>query len=248
VPPSRNTQILLAVIGTISAVGVAAIGIVPALLRKDAPPDDRSPLLVTITVFDPANVGVEGARTILTMGSSVQESATDSFGRHTFEIQRELKGRVATISVSQAGFLPRKIEVAVSHPEESREIHLARQEVHLATAAPTPSTTPPPNSHPTVQPVTDTFRSGPKPSGIGKDFSDWYDFCSPVFSPGTHVLAVSYRLEGDRQCGAWSDCGISQQTDTQVCMRFRLQGHDEVFPPRPFFSEAFLKVTYQPPA
>jgi hypothetical protein len=103
-------------------------------------------------------------------------------------------------------------------------------------------------SRPEFDTVTETYRSGPRESGVGKDFSDWYTLCTPPTLPADAlIINVSYRLEGDRQCGAWSECRLGETTPARTCFEFRLQGHDEVLPPRTFQSEGFLTITYKRP-
>jgi hypothetical protein len=76
--------------------------------------------------------------------------------------------------------------------------------------------------------VSRVYRSGPKPSGAGKDFSPWWSQCSDE-PPANGYLIESehFELVGDRQCGAWSECKKVSQTPTKVCYEFRMQGHDE---------------------
>lgn len=88
-------------------------------------------------------------------------------------------------------------------------------------------------------------RSGPKPSGTGKAFSDKYELCSDPLPEPTNTVIVSsdFFLLGDRSCGAWSICESSIKEPTKVCWKFAMQGHDE----RPFnpisMSEGVLRYS-----
>ena len=76
--------------------------------------------------------------------------------------------------------------------------------------------------------VSKIYRSGPKPSGAGKDFSAWWSQCSEAPPADGYVIeSEHFELVGDRQCGAWSECRLASRTPTKVCYEFRMQGHDE---------------------
>src|ERR1700754_2533431 len=79
--------------------------------------------------------------------------------------------------------------------------------------------------------ITREAHSGDKPSGIKKDFSPPYELCLGA-APAPYTLvaeSVRFWLTGDRSCGAWSTCDWTKRDDTNVCFRFTLQGHDELF-------------------
>jgi hypothetical protein len=72
------------------------------------------------------------------------------------------------------------------------------------------------------------YRSGPKPSGDGKDFGPWWSQCSEdPPAEGYVIKSEHFELVGDRQCGAWSECRQVSKTPARVCYEFRMQGHDE---------------------
>jgi hypothetical protein len=72
------------------------------------------------------------------------------------------------------------------------------------------------------------YRSGPKPSGDGKDFGPWWSQCSEdPPAEGYVIKSEHFQLVGDRQCGAWSECKQVSKTPARVCYEFRMQGHDE---------------------
>jgi hypothetical protein len=87
-------------------------------------------------------------------------------------------------------------------------------------------------------------RSGPQPSGSGKGWSNWYSIRSGPSPTGCAVANVEFRLSGDRQCGAWSECQEVGRSDSGVEYKFRLQGHEEDPPPK--YSEGHLHVSYKP--
>jgi hypothetical protein len=84
-------------------------------------------------------------------------------------------------------------------------------------------------------PVTSVCRSGPLPSGAGKNFGLQYELCSDSPScsppnPGSNYVIQSERFElvGDRICNAWSACTRqTNSTNKRVCYSFQMQGHDE---------------------
>jgi hypothetical protein len=72
------------------------------------------------------------------------------------------------------------------------------------------------------------------PSGEGQEFGPLYTLCSdsPSCSPpspksGYFIQSEHFSLEGDRQCGAWSECSKIESSTDKVCYSFRMQGHSE---------------------
>jgi len=100
---------------------------------------------------------------------------------------------------------------------------------------------------PVVVETTVEKRSGMKNSGTMANFSAFYELCSDPIAEGTKIIRQDFRLEGDRSCGAWSECRLTVQEPFRVCYAFRMQGHNE----SPFSnggvkqSEGVLRVTYQ---
>jgi hypothetical protein len=88
-----------------------------------------------------------------------------------------------------------------------------------------------------------TFRSGPKSSGLGSNFSPPYTVVSDPAPQGYKIAGFTYSLTGDRGCNAWSTCKAAIEGD-KVVFTFTLQGHNEWFPPRPGVSEGVLTVKY----
>lgn len=102
------------------------------------------------------------------------------------------------------------------------------------------------NPPPLQAPFVKVFSSGPKVSGNGKDFSDWYTVEAEPPPPGYKIVKVDYSLTGDRKCNAWSVCRLSENTQTKATLQFKLQGHDEWPSPGQATSEGHLIVTYGP--
>ena len=87
-----------------------------------------------------------------------------------------------------------------------------------------------PRSAPLPASVTGTTRRE-EWSGEGRNYSDWYTL-STFAAPRRYALTnVSFDLEGDRDCGAWAECGEVRRDATSAMWNFRLQGHDESLPP-----------------
>jgi hypothetical protein len=88
--------------------------------------------------------------------------------------------------------------------------------------------------------------SGPNPSGVGKDWIEWYQVKIGAAPAGYTIEKVDFWLSGDRACNAWAECKELSKDDTQVMRQFRLQGHDEWGAPRLANSEGHLRATYKP--
>jgi hypothetical protein len=87
--------------------------------------------------------------------------------------------------------------------------------------------------------------SGPKPSGSGKDWSEWYQLRIGDAPAGYTIEKLDCWLSGDRACNAWAECKEVSKNDAQVVWQFRLQGHDEWGAPRQANSEGHLRATYK---
>ena len=87
--------------------------------------------------------------------------------------------------------------------------------------------------------------SGPKLSGSGKDWSEWYQVRIGAAPAGYSVEKTEFWLSGDRTCGAWAECKELAKDETQVTWEFRLQGHDEWGAPPQASSEGHLRVYYK---
>jgi hypothetical protein len=87
--------------------------------------------------------------------------------------------------------------------------------------------------------------SGPKLSGSGKEWSEWYQVKIGAAPAGYSVEKTEFWLSGDRTCGTWAECKELAKDETQVIWQFRLQGHDEWGAPRQASSEGHLRVFYK---
>ena len=87
--------------------------------------------------------------------------------------------------------------------------------------------------------------SGPKLSGSGKEWSEWYQVSIGAAPAGYSLEKTEFWLSGDRTCGAWAECKELAKEETHVEWQFRLQGHDEWGAPRQASSEGHLRVFYK---
>ena len=89
-------------------------------------------------------------------------------------------------------------------------------------------------------------RSGRVKSGAKANWSAWYVLAADRPKEGFVLSQTQFRLEGDRQCGAWAECERIQEGPTGSQWRFKLQGHSEDFPGDGVReSEGVLTATYE---
>lgn len=215
-----------------AAVGAALlVGLGPALWKRLLP-DKPPPIEYKVVVYSTAekNPSISQASVELSIGTAMRASLdTDPQGVATFRIDSAHVSKAGRLRVVREGFEPRDKPIMVP-------LSSAQESVYLSPAAP-----PRPK-----EPVTRVFSSGPRPSGLGSGWAGPYEVCSEPPPNGYVVGATDFSLRGDRSCGAWSECTETQRSPIKVCWSFRLQGHDEWFPPRPAFSEGILKVSFVP--
>jgi len=264
-PPKKNTAVRVALIGAAATVIAAFIAFLGVWYANHHQPE--SAIDFAVEVFDSSSSGgLSDAAVSIRAAATALDGRTDSDGRKIFELPAALAGKVAVVQVAKSGYESRRIETLVPRASDSKAIHLYRAQPELIAAKSipnAPATQRTVEVHPPVQvtsvetkpitreqtlppleTITETYRSGPQLSGIGAAFSAPYTVCSPELPAGSKIVNVSYHLEGDRSCGAWSDCTLTERSDTRACFQFRLQGHSEAFPPRAFTSEGFLTITY----
>ncbi len=217
---------------TAAAIGAALlVGLGPAVWKRLIP-DKQPPIEYKIAVYSAAekNPPVSRASVQLAIGATpASVHDTDPQGIATFRIDAEDANKPGRLKVSRDGFglLDRAITVPLSSAQESVYLDPIVQAAARA-------------------PETRVFSSGPKASGLGAGWSPPYELCSEP-PPDDYIIgSAEFTLRGDRSCGAWSECTESQRTASRVCWTFRLQGHDEWFPPREAFSEGILKITFVP--
>lgn len=77
-----------------------------------------------------------------------------------------------------------------------------------------------------VQADVKTVVSGMQNSGDWAAYSPFYVLCGEA-PAGQRIVSHTFSLRGDRACGAWAQCGLTDQSATRVCYQFRMQGHNE---------------------
>lgn len=179
-----------------------------------------------------AVVPLNGANGELVVGADVylgipeiSSKQTDAFGIAHFEnIPSSFRGRPGHVTVRKEGFLPPKPNdyPITIQPRNWKDPFL----VSIARIPPPPPPLPPP---PVREKITQVYQSGPKPSGPGKSFSQWYMLCSRDPPPGYVIENAFFKLVGDRSCGGWANCGedSASRSAIQVCWKFQMQGHEE---------------------
>ena len=95
-----------------------------------------------------------------------------------------------------------------------------------------------------VAPAIASAHSGPKPSGAGKRWSNWYHLGVGKAPNGYTVQKTEFWLSGDHVCGASAECREIARDDRQVIWEFRLQGHDHTGVARRTYSEGHIRVFY----
>jgi hypothetical protein len=258
--PSSAKAHLWTILGAIG--GALLVGLGPPIW--DIVFDRRPPIELKIFVFSSGkgNVKLPGAEVRITGDAlSSQIHVTNPEGIASFMFDAKEKGQKITITVSNQGYRSVQGRQGVvpigSAPESipldpipiqdslSMQVNSPTQASSTSTLATgLPSTSPLQVPTETSLDIQRVFTSGPKPSGLGKDWSDWYELCSDAQSPDYVIRSVDFALRGDRACDSWAECKEVRQTTDVVCYQFRLQGHEEWRPPHPSFTEAILRVRY----
>lgn len=73
----------------------------------------------------------------------------------------------------------------------------------------------------------ETYSSNPVASGACEGFGGWGSVCSADKPTGWKIASHSFALDGDRACGAYSECSQETANSAKVCYNFRTQGHNE---------------------
>ena len=222
--------------GAIYAAIIGAVAtIIAALLNWihiGPEPDD---LRFPVAVFDNVTKGAIPDAEISLDIPDLSSAMSDSGGKHTFKLTKRLVGKSATLTVRKEGFQLSTEQIMSLQPQDDfHKVYLIHPPAPVAV-------TPPPPERPVE--VTRVYPSGQKASGSGSNFSDWYRVCSTE-EPGYRVRDVTFNLSGDRVCNAWSECKEENRSASQVCWRFRLQGHNEWPAPGQANSEGFLTVVW----
>ena len=95
-----------------------------------------------------------------------------------------------------------------------------------------------------VAPAILTADSGPKLSGAGKNWSQWYRVGAGKAPSGYTLQHVDFWLSGDRSCGSGAECREIVKNDEQALWEFRLKGHKGA-PPKTS-SVGHIRVLYRP--
>lgn len=88
--------------------------------------------------------------------------------------------------------------------------------------------------------------SGPKLSGVGKQWSPWYRLEVGKAPKGYTLHRVEFWVDGGRSCGEGAECREILKSDQQIVWEFRLQGHDETGAHSQTYSVAHMRVLYRP--
>jgi hypothetical protein len=97
-----------------------------------------------------------------------------------------------------------------------------------------------------VAPAILTADLGPKRSGAGKNWSQWYRLRAGKAPGGYTLQNVEFWLTGDRACGAGAECRVVGENDAQVLWEFRLRGREETHATPQGTSVAHIRVFYRP--
>jgi hypothetical protein len=219
---------------------IAMLGIIPSFLvlekdhrsRRVVEGVDRDRAQIYVSVKDEAAKPVPNASVQLIGGDS---KVTNELGLAKLNITGN---GVRQVRVSATGFKEAELSVQAS-PIDPNKL------VVLTPTIPQPAKPDTGDRNSQPQPYVETVRSGPVESGLGGDFSSWYQLASPVAKIGYVVDSSQFTLSGDRRCNEWSECRVTNSR-RQVIFSFRMQGHSEWVPPHPGVSEGILRVQYKP--
>ena len=254
---------------------VAIIGLVTAVVVKLIPepgknsPEGKATFDYRVEVLRADNSGVEQARVSLDV-DGISPKATDSSGRVTFELTQSLVGRATTITVTAEGLGKEERSVIITDSKEWFSLYL-----ESAQSGPDPipqDTVQEPDSGPagtvtggegaTESVVTDAGKpanlprakqatlsesSGPKLSGLGKEYSEWYTVCSKERGEGWKIISAEFRLSKGNCGGSWAECKETEKSDSRVCWDFRFQGYNDGTGPVQVTDEGILRITWEMP-
>jgi hypothetical protein len=97
-----------------------------------------------------------------------------------------------------------------------------------------------------VAPAILTADSGPKRSGAGNNWSQWYRLGAGKAPSGYTLQNVEFWLTGERECGAGAECRELAKNDGQVLWEFRLRGGGGTGRAAQGASVAHIRVFYRP--
>lgn len=220
----------IAIAGVITGV----VGVIAAYIQIRPAPKQLRSLVCKIVVTDPGHKIISNADVNLRLPRQSKDQRTDSTGETVFTLESVDLPTEGLVVVQAARYRGFSKNITITRPD-------LVQEVILDPLPPEPATSP-------LEPYKVVFRSGQVLSGAGSNFSSWYQVAAEPPKPGYVIdpAMTNFRLEGDRSCGAWSECEATVNTDQAVVFRFRLQGHNEWGSGGQALSEGFLTVYYKP--
>jgi hypothetical protein len=175
---------------------------------------------------------ISGAEVFFMLGDVQYAAVTDTKGQATLRMPSNARSKTVQVSVLKDGYETNTRYVSIPSPSDVMAFVLHQTE-------------PPKLTH---DRLVKTFSSPAVPSGIGANFSGWYEVSAEP-PPNGYIIDVArsyFFMRGDRECNAWSECVWVDNTDQKLSFRFRLQGHSE----RPYsgqaLSQGFLHVEYIP--
>lgn len=233
-PIGKHTAaVIVAVVGAIST--IAGIFLSHNEGKKDGLIEAKRQVTLAVYTFN-ASTGKELPNVLVKMtGLGVGESRrTDSNGKITFELPERTAGQWTKIHLEADKFESKNEDTQLQSGYKLMEITMIP--VVLSDSGPTK-----PKTALNLQRI---FSSGPRISGSGSGFSEWYSLCSDGIPQSATITNVSFLLSGDRRCGGWANCVETERTGNRVCYKFQLQGHNENPPPGQAFSEGILTVNY----
>jgi len=220
-------------IALISAVATVIVGMIPVLLGLVHVSGSDPALRFPVAVLDASNGygAIAGAEVSLNL-PEISSDHTDSAGKFTFQLSKKIIGKTARLTVQKAQYESYDEQILSLQPrDDTYRVLLKRVGSNSSTTTNQPAE------------VIRVYNSGPKASGSGANFSDWYRLCSAE-QPGYKIARSEFRLSGDRVCNAWSECRLQSQTPAEVCWQFRMQGHNEWGGSGQALSEGVLTVVW----
>lgn len=125
--------------------------------------------LLPLAVLDSSGNGAIPNAVVSLNLPDLSSERTDSGGKYTFVLTKDLIGKSATLTVNKEGFKP--YDEHILSLQALEEFH----RVYLIPPPPSPPASAAPQGPPEF---TRVYSSGQKSSGSGGNFSDWYTVCS----------------------------------------------------------------------
>lgn len=230
---TKTTKFYISLIG--AALGVALTFVFVLVEKFKNRPSPSSNLDLIINVADASKRSPLGGVTLnISSGDLTFEGITDDSGILKTTLPPSFQGQTISVRYSKQGY--KSFDQIVFVPSTSPDLKpLQPFQVFME----------PFNASPDR--YTQTFHSGPVPSGRGREFSQWYAVAADPPKSGYEIdLEKSYySLSGDRQCNSWSECSWAARTPGSLEFQFRLQGHSEWPSPGQALTDGILHVEYK---